>query len=646
MTDEENNRSEEPEKALDEAVESKERIPGEAEETGNEVSEEPEETGSKVSEESEETESDVAEEPADSGVEGKKRRKKLHIIISVAAAAVAVVYLGISIFYMGHYLPNTTINGIDCSSNTVDELEAMIVEEVGEYELVLTERGGSTETIRGTDIGLQVVFDGTLDMILKEQQAFAWSLALFEDSIYNPGNTATYDAGLLKGALAALNCMDTEQMTATADAQIVFSEEGVYEIQPEVYGTYMELDTLAAAVDTSLCSLAETLNLEETECYENPVCTEESEELTTACDEMNALLAVDIAYDMLDLGTIEISKEEMSGWITLGEDFSVSVNEEAVTAFVAEFAEQYDTQYTDHTLKTTWGSTVTISKGSYGWKLDQEAEVAALLTELAAGEDVAREPNYSHTAASHGENDYGDTYVEINLTAQHLYFYKDGALIVESDFVSGNVAKGMSTPTGIYPVTYTERNATLRGDGYATPVSYWMPFNGGVGMHDATWRSRFGGTIYKTNGSHGCINLPLSAAKKIFENISKGDPVLVYTLPGTESSSKTTGSSSGTNSSADTDSDEDADTGEDMDSAENEDGDSESDTDSQSDAQEDSAADSAADTDASGSTETEDNTSSGEDSSGQDTDASPETDTDTSSETDTDTSSGDDEDAS
>ncbi|MCD8150379.1 MAG: L,D-transpeptidase/peptidoglycan binding protein [Clostridiales bacterium] len=458
----------------EEAEKSPDDVPGDNEEVPENLSVENDEVSDHTSGEAGDISKDVPGEQEDSSndVPGsaqepasgeKKKHKKLRVVLPVVLAAVAAVYLGTSVFYRNHYLPNTVINGIDCSSKTTGELEELIIAEVNSYELKLTERGGDSEIIFGTDIGLQVVFDGTLDAILEEQQSFAWPAALFHDSNYNPGSTASYDDELLKGALASLNCMDTDQMTVTADAQIVFSEEGVYEIQPEVYGTYMELDTLAAAVDAALCSLAETVDLEESECYENPVYTENSEELTTACDEMNSLLSVNITYDMLDIGTIEISKEEMSGWITLGEDFSVSVNEEAVAAFVADFAGRYDTQYTDHTLQTTWGSAVTISNGSYGWKLDQEAETAALLEELAAGDDVVREPNYSHTAASHGENDYGDTYVEINLTAQHLYFYKDGVLIAESDFVSGNVAKGMSTPAGIYPVTYTQRNATLRG---------------------------------------------------------------------------------------------------------------------------------------------------------------------------------------
>lgn len=55
-----------------------------------------------------------------------------------------------------------------------------------------------------------------------------------------------------------------------------------------------------------------------------------------------------------------------------------------------------------------------------------------------------------------------------------------------------------------------------------------MPFNGGIGIHDAIWRSQFGGNIYKTNGSHGCVNAPPYLAQKIFENIEPGTPIVCY----------------------------------------------------------------------------------------------------------------------
>ena len=115
-----------------------------------------------------------------------------------------------------------------------------------------------------------------------------------------------------------------------------------------------------------------------------------------------------------------------------------------------------------------------------------------------------------------------------------MFFYKNGKLILESDFVSGNLAKGYDTPTGTFPVQYKERNATLTGEDYETPVKYWMPFYRGVGFHDAWWRDEFGKDIYKTNGSHGCINMPTEAARTMFEQIERGVAVVVYKLPGTE----------------------------------------------------------------------------------------------------------------
>ena len=217
------------------------------------------------------------------------------------------------------------------------------------------------------------------------------------------------------------------------------------------------------------------------------------------------------------------------------EDFTPQADREAVEEYVRELGKKYNTAYHPKELQTSYGTTVTISNGFYGWQIDREGEVDQILADLEQGETISREPVYVQRANSHGEKDYGNSYVEINLTAQHLFVYKDGALVVESDFVSGKVSNGNATPTGAYGLTYKTMNAVLRGADYETPVKYWMPFAGDVGMHDASWRNKFGGNIYKTNGSHGCINLPPSVAEKIYGAIDQGYAVLVYELPGTES---------------------------------------------------------------------------------------------------------------
>ena len=128
----------------------------------------------------------------------------------------------------------------------------------------------------------------------------------------------------------------------------------------------------------------------------------------------------------------------------------------------------------------------------------------------------------------HGDSDIGNSYVEVDLDNQHVYVYKDGNLVTETDCVSGKAVNGNSTPEGTYGITYKERDAELVGENYTSPVNYWMPFNGNVGLHDATWRKEFGGSIYINSGSHGCVNLPLDKAKIIFENVVKGEPVIVY----------------------------------------------------------------------------------------------------------------------
>jgi hypothetical protein len=178
-----------------------------------------------------------------------------------------------------------------------------------------------------------------------------------------------------------------------------------------------------------------------------------------------------------------------------------------------------------------------VEGGDYGWWMNEPEEVEALTAQILNKESGVREPVWRQKAAAlgvGGSGDIGGTYVEVNLTAQHLFFYKDGQLMLESDCVTG---KNDGTPTGTYSFTYKERYATLKGENYSSPVSYWMPFSGNVGLHDATWRTNFGGTLYKSGGSHGCVNLPIKTAKFIYENIdAESAAVIVYKLDGTERS--------------------------------------------------------------------------------------------------------------
>ena len=145
------------------------------------------------------------------------------------------------------------------------------------------------------------------------------------------------------------------------------------------------------------------------------------------------------------------------------------------------------------------------------------------------GETVDKEPAYISKGAQKGSNDIGNSYVEIDLTNQHLYLFKDGDIVLETDFVSGNMSKAdCVTPPGVFGLTYKTRNAILRGANYETPVNYWMPFNGGIGLHDAPWQTNFGGDWYLEHGSRGCVNLQYDVAETVFNNVDSGTPVVCH----------------------------------------------------------------------------------------------------------------------
>ena len=163
-------------------------------------------------------------------------------------------------------------------------------------------------------------------------------------------------------------------------------------------------------------------------------------------------------------------------------------------------------------------------------KLNKEAEANQLEALLGSNEPVDCTPIYEGNLIS--EADLSNR-VEIDITNQHVWMYKDNTLIADTDCVTGNESAGHSTPTGVYKLIYKERDRYLRGkndDGtnYCSFVKYWMPFNGGVGLHDASWRSKFGGDIYKNGGSHGCVNLPRSVAETIYNNIDSSYFIIVY----------------------------------------------------------------------------------------------------------------------
>jgi lipoprotein-anchoring transpeptidase ErfK/SrfK len=270
-----------------------------------------------------------------------------------------------------------------------------------------------------------------------------------------------------------------------------------------------------------------TIDMESINCYIKPQYTSNSQKIIDTKNMLNKYVLSKITYDfgkqkdLLDGSTI-------NKWLTVDENLEVKFDESEVKNYIDVLSNKYNTIGKNRKFVSSSGKTINIGGGDYGWSINRAKETQSLITAIKEGQTIAKEPKYIQTALSHGNNDIGNTYVEIDLTKQHLWFYKNGSLIAQGDVVTGNVNANHTTPGGIYKLKYKARNAVLRGPGYAAPVTYWMPFNGGIGIHDASWRNVFGGRIYKINGSHGCINSPYYLAKAIFDNIQIGIPVICY----------------------------------------------------------------------------------------------------------------------
>lgn len=434
-------------------------------------------------------------------------------------------------YYRSHFYPNTNFGNYDASNLTIDEMEEKMEGRVKNYSLKILARTG-TEVITGASVQLQPDMEEALEAQMKGQSGFGWLRACLGETTQPDVKSVRLDEEALTEIIAGLNCMQAENQVAPTNAGIYY-QDGAFFVQEETQGSKLNTAKLELAVFNAIYAQESELDLDEGGFYQEPELTSESQEIKDALESANACLNTKITYNVNGTQLV-CDKDEISGMLTVGEDGTIAFNEEVLADFIDKVYNTYSTVGRNKKFMTTYGTEVTLTRGDYGWKVDKGSETEALKKSILAGAKETREPAYSQTAASHGTYEYGSSYVEINITAQHLFLYDKGNLVFETDFVSGNVSRGWDTRLGMSRLKYKTKDAVLRGDGYATHVNYWMPFDGGIGMHDATWRSDFGKNYYMTEGSHGCVNLPLSAAQTIYSYVSTGYPVIVYKLPGTE----------------------------------------------------------------------------------------------------------------
>ena len=451
-------------------------------------------------------------------------RKQLFVLATLFS--VGLLVLGLWGFYDNQtknanvFSDNTRINTVDCSGMTVEKAAAALTNEWNSRDFDIKADGKSVGSLTAIEfeydisreIGKNLVHSGV-------QPLFTW-LPKNYSQLKVPMNISKTNKAFTR-QLGKLKFVAKSDAKKTKNAYIDLSTPKL-SIVAEVYGNNLDKEKFQKAVLSRIEAGIFNINISKEEFYSQPTILSDDPTLLAQQETYRKYLAFEITYWVnghRDVLTPKVLKTMLDY-----QDGTVTVKTDRVRSYIGKLARKYDT--------ALLSKTYLAGGGAYG-NINQAVEVQWLSKALKEGKTVKRVPEFIISPRNHSNMGIGSSYVEIDLTKQHLWIYKNGVLALSTPIVTGNEDKGTPTPPGTYAVFYMQRDRVLKGDDwdgtkYETPVAYWMAFNGGIGLHDAPWRYSFGGTIYKYHGSHGCVNMPPRMAAAAYSMLSIGFPVVVH----------------------------------------------------------------------------------------------------------------------
>ena len=451
---------------------------------------------------------------------------------SVILISLLSMYLALSGYYRGGFSYGTWINGIYCTGKSVNEANEELLSQCSYEGLAVHMGDGRFFTILPTEVDCTITFREPLTEFLENQNPYLWV-----DNLIGEGGQkellpqVSYDEKLFEDKLKSFGI--TRRPRSKERVEIQKGDEGYFLVNERQ--DVLDEAQAREAIEDAFLSLETELDLREAGCYHNLPLTKEMEDTLKLWDKIAEWQDCGIIYQMgeeqvpIDTGAAgEFIKLDEAGNFVFDPQGNLCVDEEKIGAFVEELADRYDTVGASRQFQSTRGDIITVEGGIYGNEIDREAEKEYLLDAFVSRKREIHTPVYSKMAKEQGSDDIGDTYIEVDMTDQKLYYYVDGELVIETPVVTGNTSLRRGTPSGTNYVYAKQRNRTLRGPDYASFVKYWIPVCGNIGIHDASWRSTYGGEIYKRNGSHGCINTPHDEVSKLYEMVEVGTPCIMF----------------------------------------------------------------------------------------------------------------------
>ena len=472
---------------------------------------------------------------------GKKHvGKTLGIVFGVIVGVLLVIYLVGALMFSNKLFPNTKLNDEDVSLISTEELAKKLNTAADNYKLQVTGSNGYTQTITAKDIDLKNAAGTTMDTMVPNHNAWGWPVEVFKTHDITDGAITSYNADTLTNLVNT--AVDTFNATAIqpVNANIAYdSKAATFNITKETVGTALNKDAVLSAVTKSVNGLDEKLTLDTTYLLQPTLLSSDSR-LQTSVQNAQKMCKTNVTYTVGDVKAATLDVSVLAPMIEIDAECNTTLNSDKLNEWASGISGKLNTVGSTRTYTRPDGKQITVSGGAYGWILNEEAFENQVRTDAAEGavKTVAIEFEQSGTGfTALGGADWGKRYVDVDLTEQHVRFYDDsGNIIWEADCVSGAPTDNHATPTGVWYVNAKESPSKLIGytssgqKEYETQVQFWMPFEGnGVGFHDATWQSAFGGTRYQDGyGSHGCINLSYEKAESLYGIIKTNDVVIVH----------------------------------------------------------------------------------------------------------------------
>lgn len=462
-----------------------------------------------------------------------------HHVIRVLAIVFALYGLG-ALLFSTRFLPGTLVNGVSASFKSAEDVSALTLADENDYRLQV-EGDGITLNVKGKDIGLAVdkaAHDAGVRELLP---GWAWPLQLFGPHELEVTKGVSYEWSkldkLVDDAVEKLNKGASPAKNASLSYD---SAQGGFVAVEEQVGTAANPERVHAAVSHGVDTLQGQVTLGKRE-LDHPTVFASDPRMEGAVEQADQRigLALDLTIDGHTMRTIDSNL--LYSWLVVGEDYNVTGDLDAITTWTrGELSDQIDTVGTTRAFyRADDGKYIEVSGGTYGWNIDGAQLAETICDRIAQSSSDPIEIPMLSTAdvLTKGEPDWTARYIDVDLSEQYVRMFDyDGSLIFEAPCVSGDANLGQDTVTGVYALYDKESPKLLIGldydnDGepdYENLVTYWMPFYGGYGLHDASWRSTFGLDIYLYNGSHGCVNLSEEDAGYLYSICGVGDVVVVH----------------------------------------------------------------------------------------------------------------------